>query len=77
MKSLIYLILGLFSAIYLFNPGAGFIEILPDNIPLVGNLDELFFSGLLLKVLAHFGVNLIGRKEEEPEGEMRNVGKGK
>lgn len=26
--------------IYLLNPGMGFIEILPDNLPFVGNLDE-------------------------------------
>lgn len=32
-----------FSAIgllYILNPGAGFIEFIPDNIPLLGNLDE-------------------------------------
>lgn len=32
-----------FSAIglvYILNPGAGIIEFLPDNIPLLGNLDE-------------------------------------
>ena len=26
--------------IYLFNPTAGIIEILPDNLPWVGNIDE-------------------------------------
>ncbi len=26
--------------IYLLNPTAGFIELLPDNIPFLGNLDE-------------------------------------
>ena len=30
-------ILGL---IYILNPGAGIFELIPDNIPLVGNLDE-------------------------------------
>lgn len=26
--------------IYLLNPGLGIFELLPDNIPLIGNLDE-------------------------------------
>lgn len=33
----------LFAAVgvlYLLNPGGGIIEILPDNLPLIGNLDE-------------------------------------
>jgi len=28
------------SVIYLLNPTAGLFELLPDNIPLVGNVDE-------------------------------------
>lgn len=36
---LIYL-LSLFGLIYLLNPTAGIIEIIPDNLPLIGNLDE-------------------------------------
>lgn len=39
-------------ALYLLNPGAGFLELIPDNIPLIGNLDEgvatmLVWYGLL------------------------------
>lgn len=66
MKTLIYLLFGLLSALYLFNPGAGFIELIPDNIPGVGNLDEVFFSAILLKCLAHFGFDVarIGRKKD-------------
>lgn len=30
-------ILGIF---YLLNPGAGILELLPDNLPIIGNLDE-------------------------------------
>lgn len=33
-------LLGLLSFVYILNPGAGFIEFIPDNIPVVGNLDE-------------------------------------
>ena len=38
--------------IYMLNPTAGFIEVIPDNIPIIGNLDEgvaflLVWYGLL------------------------------
>jgi len=36
---LVYLA-AIMGTIYLFNPTAGFIELLPDNLPIVGNLDE-------------------------------------
>lgn len=36
---LIYLA-ALLGLVYILNPTAGVIEILPDNLPLVGNLDE-------------------------------------
>lgn len=31
---------GVLGVIYALNPTAGFIEIIPDNFPIVGNLDE-------------------------------------
>ncbi|MCU0519751.1 MAG: DUF1232 domain-containing protein [Anaerolineae bacterium] len=36
---LVYLA-GLFGLIYILNPTAGVLELLPDNLPFVGNLDE-------------------------------------
>lgn len=36
---LVYL-LSFLSMLYLLNPTAGLIEIIPDNIPFIGNLDE-------------------------------------
>ncbi|MCA8979260.1 MAG: DUF1232 domain-containing protein [Planctomycetes bacterium] len=37
----------------------GWIEILPDNLPIVGNLDEVGITGLLLYCLRVLGVELI------------------
>jgi hypothetical protein len=34
--------------IYLLNPGAGVFELIPDNIPIIGNLDEAAAFGLIL-----------------------------
>jgi Protein of unknown function (DUF1232) len=36
------------SIIYLLNPTAGFLELLPDNLPLIGNIDEGAAGALLL-----------------------------
>jgi hypothetical protein len=34
------MVLGLIAVAYLLNLTAGIVEILPDNMPLIGNLDE-------------------------------------
>ena len=70
--------LGLVSAIYLFNPGAGFIELIPDNIPVIGNLDEAAAVSILISCLAYFGVDLgslFGRKTETAAKETKETGK--
>lgn len=56
MKSLAYCILGAVSAFYLSNLGAGIIEVVPDNVPLLGNLDEAVATLLLLRSMGHFGL---------------------
>ena len=33
-------VMGLVSLIYILNPTAGLVELIPDNIPFLGNLDE-------------------------------------
>ena len=34
--------------IYLVNPTAGILEFIPDNLPLIGNLDEAGATALLI-----------------------------
>jgi len=58
MKKIVVFCIGLLALVYLLNPGAGIFEILPDNLPLVGNLDEAAAVGLLLVCLRYFGVEL-------------------
>ena len=43
-------------AIYIFNPTAGFLEFIPDNLPVIGNLDEASATAGLLYALANLGV---------------------
>lgn len=67
MKKLIVVILGMLSVLYLLNPGAGVFELIPDNIPFIGNLDEAAAVALLLACLRYFGIELpdiFGRKKE-------------
>ena len=49
----------LLSCAYLANLGAGIFPELPDNLPGVGNLDEVFFSGLLIVSLHKLGIQAI------------------
>ena len=50
--------LGVVAVLYLLNIGVGFIELLPDAIPLLGNLDEASATFILLACLQHFGIDL-------------------
>jgi len=48
LKVAAYLAGALLSVIYIVNPGAGVVELLPDNLPGIGNLDEAAMTALLL-----------------------------
>jgi hypothetical protein len=60
IKDLIVISLGTLSVIYLLNFDAGIFEFIPDNFPLIGNLDEVAATALLLKCLAYFGYDFRG-----------------
>ena len=67
MKKLGIFLLGLFCLIYLLNPGAGIFELIPDNLPFIGNLDEAAALATLLMCLKYFGINLpdIFRRDDD------------
>jgi hypothetical protein len=46
---------GALAFLYLMNPTFGVFEFLPDNLPLVGNIDEATATMVLLAVLRYFG----------------------
>lgn len=63
---------GLVGVIYLLNPSAGVLELLPDNLPVVGNLDEATATILALGALRYLtGIDLTGwgrrRLRRKPE----------
>ena len=43
------------ATIYLLNPTLGVFELLPDNIPFVGNMDEATATMVLLGAMRYFG----------------------
>ncbi len=69
MKSIVVALVGCVSLVYLINPSAGIIEILPDNLPVVGNLDEATAAALLLSSLRYFGLDLANlfKKEDKKD----------
>ncbi|WP_395751747.1 DUF1232 domain-containing protein [Prosthecobacter sp.] len=68
IRDLLVLASGIVSALYLLNITAGFVEFIPDNVPVFGNLDEAAATALLINCLAYFGVD-IGHflKRKKPE----------
>lgn len=58
MKKIVVFIAGILATLYILNPTAGLFEIIPDNLPLVGNLDEAAAVALLLMCLKYFGIDL-------------------
>ena len=58
MKKLVVFCLGVLCVIYILNPTAGIFELIPDNLPFVGNLDEAAAVALLLMCLKYFGITL-------------------
>jgi hypothetical protein len=76
----------LFSGLYLINPTGGLVEIIPDALPLVGNIDEVFVSGVLFASLHYLGLRIPGlssrlgggprdsieTKETDPKGKGEN-----
>lgn len=63
------------SALYLLNLSAGVIEI-PDNLPVIGNIDEFIFANIFIGSLARLGVDLRPfvklKKGKKPVNEVKS-----
>jgi uncharacterized membrane protein YkvA (DUF1232 family) len=74
LKKIAAIIMGLISLIYVFNPTAGIIELIPDNLPLAGNLDEVAATAIIIAALRILNFDLTKplsppKKEEVNESE--------
>ncbi len=54
MRTGLHALLGLLGGLYLLNPSAGLFELLPDALPVVGNLDEAAATLLVVQAVRHF-----------------------
>ncbi len=69
-KDLFIIGLAVLALIYLVNPTAGILELIPDNFPLVGNLDEAGATIILVNTLAYYGLDfskLLGSRNKTPD----------
>ena len=57
-KDILVALAGFASFVYLINPGAGFLEIIPDNFPIIGNLDEAAACAIILAAVRYYGIDL-------------------
>ena len=76
VKSILVAVVGVVCAVYLLNPGAGLVDIIPDFIPGVGNLDEATATALLLSSIAYFGWDfrrLFGRRGQTIDEDRRTI----
>jgi len=60
MKTILVVILSLLSFIYLLNPTAGIFEFLPDNLPIIGNIDEGLAAFVIYSSVEYFRGKQIG-----------------
>jgi len=58
-KDYFVLLVGIISVLYLLNFTFGFVEFLPDALPIVGNLDEVVMTGILIYVLNYFNLGFL------------------
>jgi uncharacterized membrane protein YkvA (DUF1232 family) len=63
-------ILAVIGVIYLLNPTLGILELIPDNLPIIGNIDE---SVAVMLVLAGIVEVLEGRKIEKRKKDKKVV----
>jgi uncharacterized membrane protein YkvA (DUF1232 family) len=58
MKSFLIGLSGVVAGVYLLNPTLGVFEFIPDNLPIIGNLDEAGAMTLIVAVLGYFGIDI-------------------
>lgn len=72
MKRVGVFLIGVFCVIYLLNPGAGVFELIPDNIPFFGNLDEVTAVATLYMCLNYFDFSVSRFLRRSPESTEDN-----
>jgi hypothetical protein len=74
LKEMIIIALGVLAALYLLNPTFGVFELIPDAIPIIGNLDEAGATLILLSVFRYYGFDLerlFGKRPSQHRGDSQ------
>ena len=74
-ENIIVFVVGFVCLLYLLNPTMGVFELIPDNIPLIGNLDEVGATYLLFYALRYFGFDIINLFNNFNRAQDRNGGR--
>ena len=65
MRRVWAILVALFSLFVIINPGAGVLDLIPDNMPWIGNLDEATAALLLVWALKRIFLKKVPPKERE------------
>ncbi len=71
MKTFFVVLTGIVAFLYLMNPTAGFLEFIPDNLPVVGNLDEAGATALIIASLGYFGIDFAHLFKNKKDDEIK------
>ena len=67
MKHYLIIASGILSVLYILNPGFGVFDIIPDNLPIIGNLDEGAAAYVIISVIAYLRGKDFGLFNEKQE----------
>ena len=65
MKKVLAIFGIIIGVIYILNPTAGMFELIPDNIPFIGNLDEAGAFALIIACLRYLGFDPFKKLPDE------------
>jgi uncharacterized membrane protein YkvA (DUF1232 family) len=73
-KDIAVLGVGLAAAVYLVYPSLGIFELIPDALPVVGNIDEATATVLLVSAFRYFGLDLASlfKRDALPPGDSHH-----
>lgn len=74
-KNILVALFAIASIIYIINPTAGIFEIIPDNMPFIGNLDEATATAILIACLRYYGWDFT-KLPVKPKNDNKNNDKG-
>lgn len=75
IKNILVLLAGLLSLVYLVNPTAGVLELIPDNLPIIGNLDEAAACAIILAAFRYYGIDLTSFLGRGVKGRSQSSGR--